>query len=112
MRTLTIQAGRRMLIRLLLLATTVAVGAGALPSTVAAQPPTAELPYTSTGTIDYIDNASNVVVISDREYRLPLNATIRSGKSVLSRNALSKGMSVGFNAANETVLEIWVLTGR
>lgn len=70
------------------------------------------LPYTYFGTVDYIDNQQNTIVIDDREFGFPVNVPVHSGTTTLSRNSLSKGMRVGFNLSDRMVSEIWVLPGR
>lgn len=76
----------------------------------AAPPAASSPPYESSGIVNYIDNVKNQIVVSDREFDLPINVPVHSGSSVVSRNVLSKGMRVGYKQAGSTVTEIWILS--
>jgi hypothetical protein len=71
-------------------------------------------PYQQTGKIEYIDLSKSAVVINDREYSMPYNLRVHSGKNLVSPGYLSRGMTVGFtfddNGHKATLTEVWILS--
>jgi len=72
--------------------------------------------YQETGKVDDIHLSQNQIVINDRAYLLAGNVSIVAGNKSSSKNALRKGMNLGFNFTEDrqksVITEIWILPAR
>lgn len=77
-----------------------------------AAPPSQAVPYSLSGRVDHVDYKRNTIVVHDQEFGLPVNVSVRSGTSTVSRSVLTKGMHIGFNEHKKMITEIWILSRR
>ena len=70
-------------------------------------------PYQESGKVNAVNLGLDQIIIDNRVYVFANNVTIQSGKRIVSKGALTKGMSLGFNSTpgqhRSVVTEIWIL---
>jgi hypothetical protein len=72
------------------------------------------MPYQASGIVEYINLAKDTIVISDRGMNIAADTPVYFGSRTASRNALRKGMHVGYKTSDApntrpAITGIWVL---